>query len=101
VFDRLAAADRLRGLPRQRFIAALAELLGDINALHPFREGNGRTQRAFLSQLAHDAGHHIEWLRMDPQQNSTAGAASLRGDLTSLQAMLEQLVDLPHPPGLG
>jgi cell filamentation protein len=99
VFDRLAAADGLRGLPRHRFIAALAELLGDINALHPFREGYGRTQRAFLSQLAHDAGHHIEWLRMTPLRNATASAASLHGDLAPLEAMLEQLVDRPHPPG--
>jgi cell filamentation protein len=99
VFDWLAAADRLRGLSRARFIDQLAHLLGEINALHPFREGNGRTQRAFLSQLAHDAGHHIEWLRMNPEQNTTASAASLRGDLAPLQAMLEHLVDLPHPSG--
>jgi cell filamentation protein len=52
VFGRLAATDRLRGLPRERFISQLAELLGDVNALHPFREGNGRTQRAFLSQAS-------------------------------------------------
>jgi Fic/DOC family len=52
VFGRLAAADRLRGLPRDRFIARLAEFLADVNALHPFREGNGRTQRAFFSQLS-------------------------------------------------
>jgi hypothetical protein len=35
----------------------------DVNALHPFREGNGRAQRA------HDAGHHIAWVRMDPDRN--------------------------------
>ena len=66
VFGRLAAADRLRGLARDPFITALAGFLADVNALHPFREGNGRTQRAFFSQLAHDAGHHIAWVRMDP-----------------------------------
>ena len=59
VFGRLPAADRLRGLARDPFITALAGFLADVNALHPFREGNGRAQRAFFSQLAHDAGHHI------------------------------------------
>jgi cell filamentation protein len=39
VFDRLAAADRLRGLPRQRFIVQLLQLPGDINALAPFPRG--------------------------------------------------------------
>jgi cell filamentation protein len=99
VFGRLAAADRLRGLARDAFITALAGFLGDVNALHPFREGNGRAQRAFFSQLAHDAGHHIAWVRMDPDRNTAASAAALRGDPTQLRAMLDQLTDLPHPPG--
>lgn len=99
VFGKLAAAAWLRGLSRERFIARLAEFLADVNALHPFREGNGRAQRAFVSQLAHDAGHHIDWVRMDPEQNTAASVASLRGHLGPLQAMLEELIDPPHPAG--
>ena len=99
VFGRLAAADRLRGLPRDRFVTKLAEFLADVNALHPFREGNGRTQRAFFSQLAHDAGHHIDWVRMNPDENIAASATALHGDLAPMQAMLDQLVDPPHPAG--
>ena len=99
VFGRLAAADRLRGLPRERFISQLAELLGDVNALHPFREGNGRTQRASFSQLAHDAGHHVDWVRMNPEDNESASIAAHRGDLQPLRDMLNRLTDLPHPPG--
>jgi cell filamentation protein len=99
VFGRLAAADRLRGLPRERFITQLAELLGDVNALHPFREGNGRTQRAFFSQLAHDAGHHVDWVRMNPEDNESASIAAHHGDLQPLRDMLNRLTDLPHPAG--
>ena len=77
--------------------AECCELLADINALHPFREGNGRCQRAFVSQLSHDAGHHIDWIRMDPEQNIAASAASLSGDAGGLQAMLDEFVDPPHP----
>jgi cell filamentation protein len=99
IFSRLTAADRLRGLSREQFVARLAEFLGDINALHPFREGNGRTQRAFFSQLAHDAGHHIDWIRMDPAKNNLASAAAHHGDLRPLRAMLDLLIDLPHAPG--
>jgi cell filamentation protein len=99
IFSRLAAADRLRGLAREQFISRLAEFLGDVNALHPFREGNGRAQRAFFSQLAHDAGHHIDWVRIDPARNVTASTAAHHGDLALLTAMLDDLVDLPHPPG--
>jgi cell filamentation protein len=99
VFGRLAAADRLRGLNREQFIVRLAEFLADVNALHPFREGNGRVQRAFFSQLGHDAGHHIDWIRMDPDRNTAASVAAHRGDLVPLAEMLGDLVDLPHPPG--
>jgi cell filamentation protein len=69
--------------------------------LHPFREGNGRTQRAFFSQLAHDAGHHIDWVRMNPEENLTASIAAHRGDLGPLRMMLDRLIDLPHPSGPG
>jgi cell filamentation protein len=99
VFGRLAAAERLRGLARDPFITGLAGFLADVNALHPFREGNGRAQRAFFSQLAHDAGHHIAWVRMDPDRNTAASAAAHHGDLAPLREMLDQLTDLPHPSG--
>ena len=99
VFGRLSAADRLRGLNRDQFIGRFAEFLADVNALHPFREGNGRAQRAFFSQLAHDAGHHIDWIHMDPDRNTAASAAAHRGDLTPLTEMLSDLIDRPHPPG--
>lgn len=97
VFGKLAAADWLRGLPRARFVAQLAAFLGDANAPHPFRDGNGRAQRAFVSQLSHDAGHHIDWVYMNPDENIVASAASLHRDLAPLQAMLDELVDRPHP----
>jgi len=99
VFRRLAAADRLCRLNREQFIGKAAEFLADVNAMHPFREGNGRTQRAFFSQLAHDAGHHIDWVRMDPDQNNAASASAHHGDLGPMTAMLADLIDPPHPTG--
>ncbi len=66
IFDRLHTEQILRGRDLDSFVTGLTELLGDINALHPFREGNGRTQRAFLAQLAHDAGYELRWTTMDP-----------------------------------
>jgi fido (protein-threonine AMPylation protein) len=33
-----------------------------LKAIHPFREGNGRTQREFIRQLALNAGHVLSWL---------------------------------------
>lgn len=99
VFGRLHREDLLRGLDVDAFVTGLAELLGDINALHPFREGNGRTQRAFLSQLARDAGFVLRWTAMDPAENDEASRSAHRGDPSELRAMLTRLVEpVPGPP---
>jgi cell filamentation protein len=42
----------LRGLPRDVFTERLTYHIGEVNAIHPFREGNGRAQRAFFEQLS-------------------------------------------------
>jgi cell filamentation protein len=93
VFSAIAEDRLLRGLERGEFVAGAAHHLAEINALHPFREGNGRAQRAFLSQLARDAGYRIGWARMDPKENIAASAASLAGDVSGLIAMLDEIVE--------
>lgn len=98
VFRKLARAGQLSGLDREDFVDGLTELLADINALHPFREGNGRTQRAFLAQLARAAGHTIRWAAMDPAVNIAASLAAHCGDDTLLHTMLDQLVVQPEEP---
>lgn len=77
---------------RNAFVARLAHYYGEINAIHPFREGNGRTQRAFLGQLALDAGWRMAWSELDRHQNDTASAAALQGDGTPLVVMFESIV---------
>ena len=46
-------------------------------------------------QLVHDAGHHIDWIGMDPAQNTAARMVAHHGDLAPLQVMLEDLIDPP------
>lgn len=93
IFDRLAHADHLVGLQRAVFVDRLAELLGHVNELHPFREGNGRTQRAFLFQLSYHAGYWIRWENMDPAVNDEASWAARNGDHRQLADMLDHLVE--------
>lgn len=98
VFRKLGRADNLRGLDQETFSAKAADLYGDVNALHPFREGNGRTQRAFLGQLAASAGYTISWARMDPERNRLASIASYLGQDGPLRAMV---ADLTAPAATG
>jgi cell filamentation protein, protein adenylyltransferase len=92
VFNELSAETLLVGLTRNAFVARLAHYYGEINAIHPFREGNGRTQRAFFGQLARDAGWRIAWTELDRSENDTASSAALRGDTTPLIVMFEGIV---------
>lgn len=92
VFRRLAAEGFLRGRGREEFLDGLADLVGNLNALHPFREGNGRTVRLFVAQLARDAGYELRWRDMDPEENVAASRASLAGDDGPLRSMLDGLL---------
>jgi cell filamentation protein len=92
VFAKLANNDHLQGLDRPEFIRALADLYGDVNAIHPFREGNGRTQRAFLAQLAREAGYTVSWQDMDQEENLAASVASFNANNELLERMLNGLV---------
>ncbi|GAB0101331.1 Fic family protein [Nocardia sp. JMUB6875] len=92
VFAALATDGYLRGLDRAGFVAKLTHYLAEVNAIHPFREGNGRTQRAFFHQLGREAGWVIDWSRLDPGENVHASMASLRGDNDPLHTLLDSLV---------
>ena len=93
VFRDLAARDRLAGLGRDDFVTGLAHFYSDMNALHPFREVNGRTQRAFMSQVADRVGWYVAWERMDSERNVAASIASFNGDEEPLRTMLRELIE--------
>ena len=61
IFLRLNKLNYFKGLPRQDFIVQTADLYHTLNMLHPFREGNGRTERVFLVQLVRNAGYDIDY----------------------------------------
>lgn len=94
LFERLAKEKLLTGLAAATFVGRAAFYLGEINAIHPFREGNGRTQREFVRQLALQAGHPLSWsvvgTGFTQQQMIDASILShTRGDNSQLAAILE------------
>ncbi len=91
LFADLAAEDLLQGLPRELFVARLADYYARLNHIHPFREGNGRTQRLFWWHVALHAGWAVDVVRMSKQANDEASrAASQDGDLEPLIALLAE-----------
>ncbi|MGB7979659.1 MAG: Fic family protein [Candidatus Nanopelagicales bacterium] len=97
LFAELGAEDLLRGLPREQFIARLAHHYARLNQIHPFREGNGRTQRMFWSQVGLNAGWRVDFLSIPKEANNEASRdASHTGDLEPLIEMLDSLTS-PAP----
>jgi cell filamentation protein len=92
IFRALRSENFLRGLERRPFIDRLTYYLGEVNAVHPFREGNGRTQRAFFEQLAREAGYALAWQHLDAARNIEASAAIMRGDVEPIRKLLDTLV---------
>ena len=95
VFRALHGENLLRGLPRDAFTERLTYYLGEVNAVHPFREGNGRAQRAFFEQLASDAGFILDWQHLDADRNIAASAAIMHGDPAPMRKMLDELIQDP------
>jgi cell filamentation protein len=92
-FQELAGENFLRGLGREPFIARLAHHYDAVNYLHCFREGNGRAQRIFWSQLAEQAGFDLEWRNTSGRVNDRVSKDAMESqDLTGLKDMFRDVV---------
>jgi cell filamentation protein len=95
-FAKLKAERCLQGLDAGRFATRLAFNYSELDAIHPFREGNSRTLRAFTSDVAQAAGHRLEWSRVgqtteDRQRLYHArDLAVMRGDTAELTAIISR-----------
>lgn len=92
LFVRLAAAPFTAGANASEFAAEAARFVGELNAIHPFREGNGRTQLTFLHLVAARAGHRLAFDRVSPDLFLSAMIASFHGDLAHLTSQLRELL---------
>jgi cell filamentation protein len=93
VLQKLAAQNYLAGLDAAGFSGRAAWFLGEINAAHPFREGNGRTQREFIRELGLKAGHYIDWRAATRKEMTGASRLShLSGDMSLLERLLRGCV---------
>jgi cell filamentation protein len=92
LFGQLAADRHLGGLDPQAFAAKAAHVLSELNAIHPFREGNGRTQNVFLAILAGRAGHPLDFERLDARNMMQAMISSFGGDEQPLARIIGGLM---------
>lgn len=93
IFSELASRRYLTGLAQPDFAASLAWLSSELNALHPFREGNGRTIRLFLNRLCLNAGYLIDFNLATREEILAADRAAFAGDLAPLTTLYTKIVE--------
>lgn len=77
----------------ETFIEELTELYDDLNMLHPFREGNGRTLRLFISLLVRNTGREILFNRCDPDLLTIATIQAAQGSKDLLRQVFSELIE--------
>lgn len=85
--------DEFNSLPRnnkKEIVSKLAEILDNVNYLHPFREGNGRAQREFIKLLALNKGLK---LNLNPPDDKTVFERYMQGTIESDESVLTSLIE--------
>lgn len=98
LFQQLKQEGHLKGLPLEQFADRAAYYMAEINVLHPFREGNGRTQREFIRQLARNAGYELDWTKVDPDRVLKASIRSKVDTKELADVIRESLSPLNQEP---
>lgn len=92
IFAVLRREEYLRGLDHGRFAARASVYFAHVNRLHPFRQGNGRTQRAFFALLAAQAGYRLGFDLVSKPQMSEASYAGHEGNLAPLIGLFRRIL---------
>jgi len=93
LFAELAARDHLaRTESKEAFAKGASWFLAEINAIHPFREGNGRTQLVFLTMLTRYAGYELDESKLEPKRFLDAMIRSFSGYLAPLAAEIRRMI---------
>jgi len=87
IFGKLHREKCLKELNKEQFVDRLAFYSGEINALHPFRDGNGRSLKFFLQELSRQAGYNLEYV--DKDQLLTADIEAMSGRYGLLKALYD------------
>lgn len=77
--ERMRNLDYFRGLSFDEFIEEIVDIYCSTNFIHPFREGNGRTQRVFITQLIRYNGYEISFSTIDTDYLMLATIKSAQG----------------------
>jgi cell filamentation protein len=82
----------LVGLAGSDFAQQVAVIIGDVNYIHPFREGNGRTQMQYLKLLSERAGHPVDLARVSSTLWLDASKVSHAADYALMARLIGEAI---------
>jgi cell filamentation protein len=91
LFGKLKVENYLLGTPPESIPERLAHYLSEINVLHPFREGNGRSQRLFIQYLALVAGYRVDFTNVSSVEMIEASVKAFDRDETPMCAIFKRI----------
>lgn len=91
IFNELKSESYLASVQHIDIPKRLAYYLGEINVLHPFREGNGRTQRVFIEYLAKVSGYGISFEDVSADEMIEASALAFAKNYVPMEKMFERI----------
>lgn len=92
IFERLKNNAFFSEYNSDEFVLEFTDLYCDLNHLHPFREGNGRIQRLFLSMLIKHIGKSLNFTEIDKDLLMIATIKSVNGDVFMLQDIFKEYI---------
>ena len=93
IFKSLKSEDYLQGLNEENTASRLAYYFSEINALHPFREGNGRSQREFIRTLALHIGYVINFAKVSKEEMLKASKDSFLCDYGKMEQLFKKCIN--------
>ena len=89
LLEKLHKSNLLKNDTREELVKDLAYYLAELNVLHPFREGNGRTIREFIRELAYKNGYLLDLQKVEPSEVYDAFLKSVI-DTTDLENVIDK-----------
>jgi len=92
IFQRLSSSNWLEDTDRRSLVTAVAQNYGDLNVIHPFREGNGRAQRLLFEHLIINAGFEIDWWHATEDEWLQASIDAVACDYQALTTIFDKCI---------
>lgn len=93
IFQDLETKNYLKNETKAEFVNNIVELAMDLNALHPFREGNGRTTHLYLQLLTEHAGYSLKYGDVTHEEIIEADKQAFLGNDKLIKEMYNKIVE--------